>query len=450
MAGWSQVRETRTIRAGLGPGTVVRCGLMDMMLADLPVSVVFFFARALDETRLAGGLARALAHLPVFAGRLRTRDETLEIVCDDAGVPMTFVDVDEPLSGAIGRVTLPTSGFVTHVDAAGARLGGQQPLLTVQVSRLSGGGTALGCSWHHAVGDISSFMLLMRAWSASVEGVEPPAVRLVEDRDAYLDEVLPHEDSGRPALRLLDAGEAADLRGQVELAARSSRTLQVYLGDAEVGRMREALSAAAGHELSRNDALCAHLVSTIRRLDGDPQTRVLTLPVDMRRRYDLPPGAVGNLLGEISLPWSPDGGPETLAVGIRAAVDDFTRSHLSFRANRAFLDKIGPSRARECMPNGFDLAGRAISVSNWSRLGAYGVVFEGQRPAAFTPATSLRLPWASWLVEGFDDSGFLYTVALPSGLAGRLRGPDGRAALHRFRHPDDPLPPLVTENSKLL
>jgi hypothetical protein len=449
MGGWSQLRETMTIRAGQRPGTVVRCGLMDTMLADLPVSIVFFFAHTLDETRLADGLARAVADVPVFAGRLRTRGETLEIVCDDAGVPMTFVDLDEPLSGAIGRVTLPASGLVTHVDAAGARLG-EHPLLTVQVSRLAGGGTAVGCSWHHAVGDITSFMLLMRAWSASVEAIQPPAVDLVEDRDAYLDKVLPLADCGRPGLRLLDAGEAAELRRQVELAARSSRTVQVYLGDAEVRRMRDELSDAAGRELSRNDAVCAHLVSTIRRLDGDPQTRVVTLPVDMRRRYDLPPGVVGNLLSEISLPWAPHTGPEALAVDIRTALDGFTRSHLSFRANRAFLHAVGWSRIRDCVSVGFDPANRGISLSNWSRLGVYGVAFDGQRPVAFSPATTFQLPWVSWLVEGFDSSGLLYTIAVPSALAGRLRGPDGRAALHRFGHADDPLPPLVAEARKLL
>lgn len=449
MGGWAKERESRTIRAGQASGTVVRCGLMDTTLADLPVSVVFFFARALDETRLADGLARALAHVPVFGGRLHTRDEALEIVCDDAGVPMTFVDVDEPLGGAIGRVTLPTSGFVTHVDAAAARHG-EHPLLTVQVSRLSDGGTAVGCSWHHAVGDITSFLLLMRAWSAAVEGVPPPAVQVIEDRDAYLDGVLPRTDCGRPGLRLPDAAEAAELRRQVEMAARSVRTVQVYLGDAEVGRMREELGASAGQKLSRNDALCAHLVSTLRRLDGDARSRVLTLPVDMRRRYDLPPGAVGNMLSEISLPWAPDDGPAALAVAIRGAVDDFTRSHLSFRANHAFVDAIGRSRLRDCVSVGFDPANRAISVSNWSRLDAYGIVFEGQRPVAFSPVTSFQLPWVSWLVEGFDDSGFLYTVAVPSALAARLRGAEGRAALHRYRHPDDPLPPLVAGSRKLL
>jgi hypothetical protein len=232
--------------------------------------------------------------------------------------------------------------------------------------------------------------------------------------------------------------------------ARSSRTVQVYLGDAEVGRMRAELSAAAGRKLSRNDALCAHLVNTIRRLDGDPRARVLTLPVDMRRRYDLPAGVVGNLLSEISLPWAPDDGPETLAVDIRAARDDFARSHLSFRANHAFLDTVGRSRIRECVSIGFDPANRAISISNWSRLDVYGVVFDGQRPAAFSPATTFQLPWVSWLGEGFDGGGFLYTIAVPSVLAGRLRGPGGRAALHRFRHPDDPLPPLATEARKLI
>jgi hypothetical protein len=63
---------------------------------------------------------------------------------------------------------MASSDFVDHVAAPAARAGGL-PLLTVRVTRLSDGGMVLGCSWHHAVGDMHSFMLLMRAWSAFVE-----------------------------------------------------------------------------------------------------------------------------------------------------------------------------------------------------------------------------------------------------------------------------------------
>lgn len=77
-------------------------------------------------------------------------------------------------------------------------------------------------------------------------------------------------------------------------------------------------------------------------------------------------------------------------------------------------------------------------MGGWSQLRETRTIRAGQ------------LPWVSWLVEGFDNSGLLYTIAVPSALAGRLRSPDGRAALHRFRRADDPLPHLVAEARKLL
>jgi hypothetical protein len=443
------LRESRTIHAGHAPGTVVRCGLTDTMLADIPVSVVFFFERELDESRIADGLASALRRVPVFGGRLRTcADGTLEIVCSDAGVPMAGYDVDGTLGDAIGRAAMPGSGFVDHVAAVSARTGGD-PLLTVRLTRLADGSTVVGCSWHHAVGDMQSFLVLMRVWSAYAEGTEPDDVLVVDDRDAYLDDALPARDSGLPGFRLPSDEEAAVLRREIAVATRANRTVQVYLGPAEVGRMRQKFSADAGRALSVNDVLCAHLVTTIRSLDDDAEDRFLAIPVNVRRLLELPATVVGNLLGEIHL-WCAGGGtPQALAADIRAAVGDFVGSHLNFRANQAFLAAVGRSRFRDCVPIGFDPARKTVTVSNWSRFGAYDITFDGHHPVLFGPAANLQLPWVSWLVEGFHGNGFLYTVVLPAKLAARLRGEAGREALHGYREPGDPLPALAGEVRKL-
>jgi hypothetical protein len=419
------------------------------MLADLPVSVVFLYDRQLDESLVADGLAAALRRVPVFGGRLRTRaDDTLEIVCSDDGVPMALYEVDGTLGDAIGRVAMAGSGFVDHVAAASARTGGD-PLFTVRLTRLADGSTVLGCSWHHAVGDMHSFLVLMRIWSAYVEGTEPGDVLLVDDRDAYLDGALPLRDSGVPGFRLPSTAEAEALRREIMIATRANRTVQVYLGPEEVGRLRQKFSAEAGRALSVNDVLCAHLVTTIRRLDDDLEDRFIAIPVNVRRLLDLPATVVGNLLGEIHLRCAGDSRPETVAENIRAAVGDFVGSHLNLRANKAFLVAAGPARFRDCVPIGFDPARRTFTVSNWSRFGAYDITFGGHRPVLFAPAANLQLPWTSWLVEGFHGNGFLYTVVLPAKLAARLRGEAGRAALHRHREPGDPLPALAAEVRKL-
>lgn len=127
MNAWPQLRRSRTVRAGRAPGTVLRCGLMDTMLADLSVSVVLFFERPLDDERLAAGLARALDRVPVFAGRLRTAaDGVLEAVCDDSGVPFDVHTVDGTLAEAMGRVAAAGTQLVDPVDAPAARTGGDR------------------------------------------------------------------------------------------------------------------------------------------------------------------------------------------------------------------------------------------------------------------------------------------------------------------------------------
>jgi hypothetical protein len=282
-----------------------------------------------------------------------------------------------------------------------------------------------------------------------VAGLPLPEVLIVPDRDAYLDGALPRQDSGRPGFRLPDADEAAALRREVMVAQRANRTVQVYLGTEEVSRLRQKFSAEAGTALSVNDVLCAHLVSTIRELDQDAEDRFVAIPVNVRRLLDLPPTVIGNLLGEIHLPTTGGVPAEALAAEIRAAVGDFAGSHLNLRANQAFLASVGRSRFRDCVPVGFDPMHKTFTVSNWSRFGAYDIAFGGQRPVLFSPAANLQVPWVSWLVEGFDNTGFLYTVALPAKLAARLRGDTGRAALHRYREPGDPLPALAGAVRKL-
>ncbi|GAA4873659.1 acyltransferase [Kitasatospora terrestris] len=451
MSAWPQFRGVRTVTAGRATGTVVRCGLTDTMLADLSVSVVHFYERALDEDRLASGLAAALAAVPEFGGRLRTADDgVLEIVCDDAGVPMAAYEVDGTLEELMGRVTAPGGGdLVDPVDAAKAR-GGGLPLFTVRVTRPSAGGTALGCSWHHAVGDLQSFMLLMRAWSAAVEGgTVEPAVQVV-DREAYLERHLPATDCGRPGFRVPDAAEAAALAAEVAAAGRANRTLQVFFAEEEVARLHREAADAAGRRLSAGDALTAHVVATLRELDGDTGTRWVTVPVNVRRALGMPATLVGNPLSEIHLPWAPAQGPAALAGALRDAVLRFPEDHLNLRSNLDFLRALGRERTGECVPLGFDPANRRFSLSNWSRFGLYEVVFEGRPPVFFSPAGNFPVPWMSWMAEGFGGRGFLLTVVLPARLAARLRGGAGRAALHRHRRAEDGLPALARGLAKLL
>jgi hypothetical protein len=448
MSEWPELVRAGTVRAGRAPGTVIRCGLIDTMLADLPMSVAFLYPDAPDDDTLERGLAQALDRMPAFAGRLRSTEDRLEIVCGDSGAALSSYTVSETLPEAIARLTLPGAGYADHVDAPKARLG-ELPLFTVRINRLSDGGMVLGCSWHHSVGDLSTFMLLMRSWSAAVEGSQPPSSVLITDPDGYLDEVLPAVDAGVPHLRLMDPVEQEEVGRAVAQAMRANRTVQVYFADAELARMRERFSAAAGSRLSINDCVCAQVASSLRELDGDTEDRWLALPVNIRPRLGLPDGVLGNLVNEIFLPCPAGTEPVELAVRIRAAVQDFVESHLVLRANRRFLAAVGRDRFAECAPVGFDPVRRTMMLTSWTNAGMYDVAFGGHRPVLASPIANLQLPWIGWLLEGFDRTGLLLTIAVPARLAVRLRSAEGGAVLHRFRQPDDALPELARTVRKL-
>lgn len=437
---------TRTVRAGVAPGTVIRCGATDTLLAGMSVSMVFLFERAVDVDRLARGLSAALARVPLFGGSLRLGPTgSPEIVCDDTGIRLTVVDAADTLADAANRMTLPTAGFVDTVPA-GPQRPADAPLASVKITRLAGGGMAVGCSWHHALGDLQSFMLLVHAWSAAVDGRPMPDVLMAADREAQLDEVLPADAVGSAGYRLPSAEEAEELGRELRAAPRANRIVQVYFGAGEVARMRAAYSAEAGVRLSTNDVVLGHLNSTIRRLDNDTEARTLAMPVNVRRHLGLPHHTIGNLVSELKITCPPAARPAEIAALIRGAVDVFVEEHLSLRANRDFLASIGPEHAYDTMPVGFQPAERTFFLTNWCRTGVYEVTLDGQVPAFFGPEIPLPTAWSSWLIEGFSGSDFLVTVVVPARLAGKLRNDPG---LHAFREPTDELPALARVIRKL-
>ncbi|BBC29277.1 hypothetical protein SGFS_005710 [Streptomyces graminofaciens] len=440
---------TGAVRAGHASGKVVRCALADLRVVESSVSVLFYFDRALDEAPLREGLARALAHVPAFAGRLRRRDDALEIVCDDSGATMTTADSGLDLAQAVAEAAVAETDLVERMDPSAAWSGGD-PLLKVRLTRLSDGGTALGCTWHHAVGDIRSLMTLMRAWSASVEGSTPPEALVVEDREGYLDDVLPPTGSRQPGYRLLPPADVEQQWAAAYRALQESRNLQIYFSHAEVSRLRRRLSDAAGRELSLTNVLHAHLIDVLRRFHDEPHPDQLLMPVDVRHRLGLPSGVVGNLTGDMFVPCPPDRAPEAVAADIRAALDDFVGSHLNLRALHDFLVEHR-TRMKECLQVGLELLPRQkyAVVNSWTGAGLYDISFGTHRPVCVSQS-SLPFPWMVLVTEGFDRTGYLCTVGVAADVAERLASEDGRAALHRFREPGDVLPDLAGAVANLL
>ncbi len=118
-------------------------------------------------------------------------DGTMRIRCEGQGVPFTSVSSGRTLREAI-RSASRDGGLwlVDPVNGATARWG-LGPLCKVRVTHLADDATAIGFSWHHAIGDMQTSMHFMNAWAAAAADKPLAEPLIVEDRAAYLDEHLP-------------------------------------------------------------------------------------------------------------------------------------------------------------------------------------------------------------------------------------------------------------------
>ena len=440
-------RAAETVTAGRGYGRI-RCGFLDVVHSNY-VSVGFVFGPGVDEGRLLAGLRRALFLVPSFAGRLRVRPGGVDIVCGDAGVPVTVFDVEATREEAVFDMSSPDTGFGDPADLESGPVE-LRPLLTVRLYRLADGALVVGCSWHHTAGDLHSFIVFMQAWSACVEGGAPPRIRVVGDREAHLDGFLPEADSGRSGYRLLTSAER-EPRGEPGevLDGQNKQVTQIHFAPQELERMRAAFGGTAGGNLSSTDVVSAHVVTAMRRLRGDGGVNVSSI-VGLRARLGIPAGFIGNPLWPMVISSPSSQSAAGLAHRIREGLDDFPRRHLNIRTSRTFINETGGS-----WPGDY---GRVhgvpedpiYRVTSWRNSGAYHVSFDGRFPSFFNflPTGLSRLPSSLGplvsLIEAPERGGLLVTLLTSGVRAEELRSAVGRGMIHRFGEPGDARPTVLS------
>ncbi|HEY2735054.1 MAG TPA: acyltransferase, partial [Polyangiales bacterium] len=134
----------------------IRCSLTDVFVRDVQCACVLLYAGELDAPRLARALARVLSAFAPFAARLRRRAGERFIECGGAGATFTIARSERTLAATIDRLDdRDRSELVDTWDGRRA-WSSDQPVLSCRVTHFVGGGSALGISWHHAIGDFQS------------------------------------------------------------------------------------------------------------------------------------------------------------------------------------------------------------------------------------------------------------------------------------------------------
>ncbi len=427
--------STRLIRPSHKQRLTIRCNVNDIALSNVAMHVVFFFRRHLDVESLAGAFEQALTVFPLFAGRMSLVDGATRIRCKGHGVPFTSVASGRTLEEAITSTSNDAGEWlVDPVNGATARWG-LGPLCKVRVTHLADATTAIGFSWHHAIGDMQTATHFMNAWAAAAADKPPAEPLIVEDRAAYLNEHLPADGALEPGVRIL--GHAELVRSALYMAkdARKQRTLDLYFSEDEIARMR----AAYGNRrrLSANDVVCAQVSEMLMKIDPAVDHRMLAIAVDARNRCGLDPMLAGNIVTALNLVvWQGESAP-TIAERIRHNVDHFADEHCDMRINQQFLDAAGPWRAARCVAAGFNPIRWNPLITNWAGFGVYHVQFEGAFTAYCTPLMNLPVPGVGILVEGAGGRGLMFRMTLPPRDFEALCAHPIRGHLHRFRRAED-------------
>jgi hypothetical protein len=432
--------STQLIRPLHGQRLEIRCNVGDAIVANLAVHLVFFFERRLDTEKLTRAFAHALTNLPIFAGRMAIVEGAMRIRCEGQGVPFTAVSSGRTLREAI-RSASDDSGLwlVDPVNGATARWG-LGPLCKVRVTHLADDATAIGFSWHHSIGDMQTLMLFMNAWAAAAADKPLADPLLVTDRAAYLDARLPADGAREPGVRCLGLAELARSALYLAKDARKQRTLNLYFGDDEIARMRDAYQN--GTRLSANDVVCAHVSEALMKADPAVNRRTLAIAVNARNRCGLDPMLVGNIITTLNVDVRRGEGAPSIAERIRHSVDHFADEHCDMRINQQFLDAAGRWRAARCVSTAFNPAQWNPLVSNWSGFGVYRIQFEDTFTSYFTALMKLPVAGLGALMDGADGRGLVFQMSLPPKEFDAMSRPAIREHLHRFRCVGDEIPQL--------
>jgi hypothetical protein len=435
--------STQLIRPSHTERLEIRCNVGDAIVANLAVHIVFFFRRHLDTGALARAFAQALTNLPIFAGRMTMVDGAMRIRCKGQGVPFTSAVCGRTLCEAI-RSASEDAGLwlIDPVNGATARWG-LGPLCKVRVTQLADDATAIGFSWHHAVGDMQTTMHFMNAWAAAYADKPLAEPIIVEDRAAYLDGHLPADGAREPGVRCLRLAEFARSALYLAKDARKQRTLSLYFGEDEIARMRDAYGSRM--RLSANDVVCAHVSAELMKADPAVERRTLAIAVNARNRCGLDPMLIGNIITTLNLNLRHGEEASSIAERIRQNVNHFADEHCDMRINQQFLDAAGAWRAARCVSTAFNPARWNPIVTNWSGFGVYRIQFEDTFPSYCTPLLKLPVAGGGVLMEGADGRGLVFQMALPPKDFEATSRPAIREHMHRFRCAGDDIPRLQRE-----
>lgn len=412
--------ESFLIRAALANKEHVKCSVGDHLAFSAPVSLLFFYPEIIPKQVIINALKTVLHDFPIFAGRLVNSLEGLWIHCENQGVQVSVVHLNQKLDVSLSTLQNLNPMKLVNLIHPFKALKQQQPLLTIKLTYFKEG-MAIGYCWHHSLGDMATFMLFLKALSACAQGRAYPLPHIPLDRPCYFKE---HLEKNKITIVKKEKALSLKLVGFIELLQLMKLTyskrecLYFYFSESEIATLQEKISQKAGIKLSRNVALCAHLLAltSLHRKDKPSYT---SLALNMRPRLQLPSNLLGNFSDLVSVLIDRPHQVECAAAAIHQAIQNYQSSYFQHPAEiEKWIDTNGAlNKLRRLIPETLLPKHNQLVITNWTHFGVYSIDFGVAAPYLFLPIGSVPLPWVSCIVEGFNNQGLLVGLVVPSTLA---------------------------------
>jgi hypothetical protein len=383
-------------------------------------TAAFGYAERLDPTRIERALAEVLVHDGVMAGRFAWRDGALWIE-HGAGIQFETTSRGESVAELFGLLREQHSKLVCPGLPVRAAMRGKGALLAFRLTRARDG-SVLGVTWTHGLGDANSIVSLLRAWSLASRGLAYPKPPEVTDRGAYLDQKVPIPPRVDTRARVLPWAEF--LRALAyQLGALRARRVALDFTWNQIDAIHEA--AARDRPISPSDALCAHILHGLHELGVDLSPEV-TVAVDFRKAFGIPPTALGNFSDLVFTPVNPEESVSEGAEALRANIDAFLRGQLSGTMNHRRVAQLRAAHSSELDLLRFWFFGEPgrgnLRLSNTSRSAYNKLVFADSPPAfVHMRATDVPLVGTGVLFPSPNAAGLTLDIVLPGNVVAQLR-----------------------------
>lgn len=419
------MQRTLLVKASTHEPQQVKCSVNDHFVFRVPVPVVFFYQQIIPEALFISALQHVLSDFPIFAGILVKHNHQLYIDCNNQGVQVNIVYFNQSLGHAETHSAIKKLYSTKYVDMLNPykTLKQANPLVTIKLSYFNDG-MAIGYCWHHSLGDMATFMAFLRALSSYTKSQSYQPAMITNDRGVYFKQWIEQrrEILGKNTPNRLKVLSLFDKFRLVRSICSLKQNIYFYFSEEEIENLRNKLSEKNGSKLSRNDAICAYLLTCITQCRKDKSIwHYASIVLNCRPRLGMPPDVLGNFIDTVSIKYSPNSSMEIIAKQINLAVNNYLDESFSYQATEEFIEKQGGLKnLRHMIPEEFLPQYKMVIFSNWCNFDVYSIDFGISKPHLFLPIGESPLPWVSCIVEGFKGKGLLVSAVFPKRVAKQL------------------------------